>query len=148
MIVLEPLPADLDLDQAADNWGSAYGDRDGLRAIIGELFRTQRPQPWGNYLARRDGEAVGLCAFKAPPADGAVEIAYGTFPPVQRQGVAQAMAAGLIEIARGRGVVLVVAHTLPEPNTSNRILARLGFSFAGDAEDPDDGHVWLWQRPA
>ncbi len=145
-VVLEALDADLDIVAAANVWAADYGDGGAaeLRDILGQLTRVARPRPWGNYVARRADVPVGLCAFKASPADDAVEIAYGSFPAAQRQGVAQAMAAALVEIALAAGVATVVAHTLPEANASTRVLQRLGFAFGGTAVDPEDGEVWRW----
>ena len=106
--------------------------------------------PWGGYLAvdRVTRAIVGTCAFKAPPtSDGAVEIAYFTFPAFERRGYARAMAAALLAIAEGSPAVRrVLAHTLPEPNASTRILSALGFERLGEVDDPDDGPVWRWQR--
>jgi ribosomal-protein-alanine N-acetyltransferase len=105
--------------------------------------------PWIGYFAMRDGELVGTCAFKAPPADGRVEIAYFTFPDFEGQGVAKAMAKRLLAIADAtREDVLVTAFTAPEANASNAILQGLGFEFAGAVEHPEDGKVWEWQRVA
>ena len=53
---------------------------------------TPLRRPWGGYLAELDGEVVGACAFKTPPRDGQVEIAYFTFPEWEGQGMATRMA--------------------------------------------------------
>ncbi len=40
------------------------------------------------------------------------------------------------------------AQTLPEKNASTRILEKLGFSFMGPVQHPEDGEVWEWRlRP-
>jgi [ribosomal protein S5]-alanine N-acetyltransferase len=106
--------------------------------------------PWGAYLAIDDSGAqvVGVCSFKGPPNnDRAVEIAYVTFPPYERRGIASAMAAQLVAMARSSTEVeLIVAHTLPEENASVRILRRLGFRLVGEViDDPADGPVWRWE---
>jgi putative acetyltransferase len=108
------------------------------------------PTRWGGYLAadaRR--RLVGTCGFKGgPDPDGVVEIAYFTFPPFQRHGIAAAMAAGLMGLAMKSGQVRRIrAHTLPEDNASSRLLRRLRFEYQGLTEDPDDGPVWRWERP-
>ena len=48
--------------------------------------------PWGVYGAYVDVVQVGECAFKAPPLDGRVEIAYHTFDEFRGLGYATAMA--------------------------------------------------------
>ena len=102
--------------------------------------------PWIGYLAFADGTAVGTCGFKAPPERGRVEIAYFTFPDFEGQGLASAMAAELISIAKSTdNTITIAAQTLPERNASHRILEKLGFSHAETVEHPEDGTVWEWR---
>ena len=99
--------------------------------------------PWTGYLALSGEQLVGTCAFKAAPSDGAVEVAYFTFPGHEGQGIATAMARQLIDIAYAADRSLkIIAHTLPEKNASNAVLRKLGFLLLGDYEDPADGTVW------
>ena len=56
------------------------------------------------------------------------------------------MAAALTRIAFAAGSPLVIAHTLPQENASNRALLRNGFGFAGETIDPEDGLVWRWEK--
>lgn len=110
------------------------------------------PTPWGGYLALEGPvrRVVGTCGFKGgPDADGAVEIAYFTFPGEEGRGVATAMATALLRVAGagGPGVAVARAHTLPERNASCRVLERVGFRHAGSVIDPEDGPVWRWERP-
>ena len=65
-----------------------------------ELYeRAGADAPWLGYLARAAGTCriVGVCAFKGPPQDGAVEIAYYTFPDSEGRGYGRAMACALVE---------------------------------------------------
>lgn len=112
------------------------------------LARSPRSAPWGAYLAIGDhGEIVGTCAFKSGlRSDRSVEIAYMTFAPYEGMGVASAMAAALLELAKANGARLVSAHTLPEENASVHVLKRNGFNFVRDVIDPEDGPVWRWER--
>ena len=117
----------------------------------GEEYRAEGTAPprWGGYLAADDQKrVVGTCAYKgSPDEESAVEIAYFTFPPYERRGYATAMARALMDKAvKSREVRRIRAHTLPEDNASSRLLRRLGFEYAGLAEDPDDGPVWRWER--
>ena len=105
---------------------------------------------WGSYLAT-DPErrmVIGVCAYKSPPdADGAVEIAYYTFPSHEGRGYATAMAARLTALAGAVPPARTVrAHTLPERNASARIMEKLGFAHLGEVVDPEDGPVWRWER--
>jgi [ribosomal protein S5]-alanine N-acetyltransferase len=104
---------------------------------------------WGGYFVVDEGtrEVVGSCAFKTPPTDeGAVEIAYFTYPGFEGRGYATEMARKLVELARRSAAVRrVIAHTLPETNASTRVLEKVGMTFVGEVTDPEDGRVWRWQ---
>ncbi len=149
---LEPFQLDGDGEvQALALAPSFGGDPSTMRAIIEQTRQLHaahpREAPWGSYVAYDGDTPVGLGAFKwAPDPDGVVEIAYMTFPACEGRGHATATAAALTDIAIGAGASLVVAHTLPEENASNRALRRNGFAFAGEVIDPEDGKVWRWER--
>jgi RimJ/RimL family protein N-acetyltransferase len=151
-LILEPIAAGADVSALVERLLPAFFGEDSaalevLTQTADLLTRDPRPDPWGSYLARDGDSPVGLCAFKAAPdADGAVEIAYMTFPALERRGYATAMAGALARIAFGSGAPLVVAHTLPEENASCRALRRNGFVHAGETIDPEDGLVWRWER--
>ena len=151
-VQLRPVRPPIDVARLADELAPAFGgDPEPAREVLAQtldlLTRDPRPEPWGSYLASAGGETVGLCAFKAAPdAEGAVEIAYMTFPAREGCGHATAMVDALVDIARRAGAPLVIAHTLREDNASNRALKRNGFAFAGDVMDTEDGLVWRWER--
>ncbi|WP_168224886.1 GNAT family N-acetyltransferase [Azoarcus sp. DD4] len=104
--------------------------------------------PWMAYLAEEAGSLVGACAFKAPPDDDGVEIAYFTFPENEGQGVATRMAAALIAIAAEHGVPVVRASSQPDNHASGRVLDKLGFERAGNLMHPEAGELWVWRRAA
>ena len=111
--------------------------------------RDARPSPWCHYFARIDGAPAGMGGFKtAPDAAGEVEIAYLSFIPSRGCGTATIIAAMLVEIARNAGARSICALTMPETNASTRVLEKNGFAFIEELEDPEDGCVWRWQRPA
>jgi ribosomal-protein-alanine N-acetyltransferase len=102
--------------------------------------------PWIGYLALCDSEVVGTCPFTAAPAAGRVEIAYSTFPAFERRGLATAMAAELIAVARSAQTnIEIFAQTLSERNASNAILCKLGFEFSGPINHPEEDPVWEWR---
>ena len=150
---LEPLAPDTDPDRFAAQLAPGFGgDTTEAREILAEtcdlLTRDPRPDPWGSYLVRLNGRAIGICAFKsAPTQNEEVEIAYMTFPDFQGRGHATATIAALVEIAEAEGVA-PFALTLPEENGSNTALRRNGFVYAGEVEDPNDGLVWRWEKGA
>ncbi|MEG3143577.1 GNAT family N-acetyltransferase [Sphingomonas sp. RT2P30] len=128
-----------------------FADRDAgvgmLRDVMAQFATISRPARWGSFWSvDTAGERmVGLSGFKAPPANGAVEIGYLTFPRYEGHGYATRTIAALVAHA-WREVALVVAHTLPLPNASNAVLARHGFSHVGEVLDPEDGLVWRWEK--
>jgi RimJ/RimL family protein N-acetyltransferase len=113
----------------------------------GMLRASGAVAPWIAYLACTEGQVVGTCAFKAPPAGGEVEIAYFTFPGQEGRGHGRAMAGALTELAFRGGIDRVVAHTLPQPGASAAILRRLGFVRDGIGRDDEAGETWRWVRP-
>ncbi len=116
-------------------------------AATAELYRaTGFAPPWVGYLACVDKHLVGACAFKAPPADGKVEIGYLTFPDFEGQGVASLMVAQLLDMVRTKNPSLTVfAQTENEENASNAILKKFGFQFVGVINDAEGGELWQWQ---
>jgi RimJ/RimL family protein N-acetyltransferase len=107
--------------------------------------------PWHSYFAIESdaNQLVGICSFKGNPnAAGEVEISYGTLPGFEGRGYATQMAAALVQIALQSPVVRrAIAHTLPEPNASTRVLQKARLIFSGEVIDPEDGRVWRWEIP-
>ena len=122
---------------------------------LARLHASTAPDPWvhGFSMVHLDtGTTVGQCGFKGPPAaDGAVEIAYGIASDQESKGYATEAARALVAYALSVDQVkLVRAHTLPASNASKRVLAKCGFQFVGEINDPEDGLVWRFEmtRPA
>ncbi|MEM7386687.1 MAG: GNAT family N-acetyltransferase, partial [Verrucomicrobiota bacterium] len=115
------------------------------------LASSTHADPWilgFNMLRRDDGAVVGQCGFKGPPnAEGMVEVAYCVEQDWQGNGYATEATEALTQHAfQHDGVLLVRAHTLPEPNASTRVLTKAGFRNVGEVIDPEDGPVWRWER--
>ena len=149
---LVPVGAGADVEGLAEQLAPGFGgDPAGAREILVQtvefLAREPRPDPWGSYIAYAGETAVATGAFKsAPDETGIVEIAYMTFPAHEGNGYARAMVPTLYAMAIEHGASLVVAHTLPEENASNRALRSSGFAFAGEVSDPEDGLIWRWEK--
>ena len=111
-------------------------------------FPRETSADWFGYLVV-EGESqqmVGVCSFKGPPIDHALEIAYFTFPGFEGRGIGTAMGRFLLErAARLPGVSAVIAHTAPERNASTRILEKLGMMLVGEAQE-ESTLVWLWRK--
>ena len=110
-----------------------------------EIVANPERAEWGVrfFLAGEPAELVGWGGFKGPPANGVVELGYEIAPSRQRQGLASgAVAAMLAEAFAAAEVTMVIAHTLPEKNPSNRLLENVGFLHEGVA---DDGEEIAWR---
>lgn len=122
--------------------------RAAVDATVDLYRRVGFVRPWLGYVSIKSGVPVGMCGFKSSPVAGRVEIAYGTIPGHEGQGVATAMAKNLVRIAQQEDPnVIVFAQTLPEENASTSILKKIGFALIGTVEHPEDGTVWEWQLP-
>jgi RimJ/RimL family protein N-acetyltransferase len=149
---LVPIGIDADIEGLAAELAPGFGGdpgpaREFLVQTVEFLTREPRPDPWGSYVGYAGEAAVALGAFKSAPDEaGAVEIAYMTFPACEGQGYARAMVPTLYAMAIEHGALLVVAHTLPEENASNRALRSSGFAFVGEVNDPEDGLIWRWEK--
>ncbi|MFN8524271.1 MAG: GNAT family N-acetyltransferase [Chloroflexota bacterium] len=110
-------------------------------------YPSPREWPGFFFLHPRERALVGSGGFKGPPdADGAVEIGYEIAPEYWNRGIATEAARGMIDYAFSQAPVgLVMAHTLAEPNASNRVLQKVGMRFVAAVEDPDEGTIWRWQ---
>jgi [ribosomal protein S5]-alanine N-acetyltransferase len=117
--------------------------RDAVYGVSGFEF------PWVAYLAFEKGVCIGTCAFKTPPKNDEVEIAFFSFPGNEGRGLGTEMARSLLEIAGNHAPFPHVgAQTMPKIDASTRILEKLGFFQHGSTQDPDMGRVWIWQRPS
>ena len=119
-------------------------------AWLEQLKSADAPDPWSLGFAvvdKKSRSVIGSGGFKGPPdGDGVVEIAYGIVPSFENRGYATEVVTALIDYCLDNGARLVRAHTLPLKNASNRILAKHGFDFVGEVNDPADGPVWRWER--
>lgn len=101
----------------------------------------------GSYMMVADGLIVGLCGYKAPPADGVVEIGYGVAEACRRRGFAtQALRLLIARAASDPQAAQLLAHTVPDNHASRRVLELNGFVLEGEVVDPDDGPVLRWSR--
>jgi [ribosomal protein S5]-alanine N-acetyltransferase len=117
------------------------------RMAAAHFERVEYRPPWVGYVAFVGETCVGTCAFKSPPKDGEVEIAYATFDGFRDQGYATAMVEGLLELAKGADAsVAITAQTLRGNNASTRVLTKAGFVRVGDVMHAEDGEVSEWRK--
>ena len=123
-----------------------------LHATRDALVKDPTLAEWGTrlFLAGEPPELVGWGGYKGPPRDGRVELGYEIAESRWGRGLAtDAVRAMLAEAFADPDVSAVIAHTLPEPNASTRVLEKAGFRFVGPAVE-DGLEVWLFQldRPS
>jgi RimJ/RimL family protein N-acetyltransferase len=146
-MTLLPIAADGAIDLPAE--GLPEFVRDNCAAMPAFYEVVGFHPPWIGYVAVHEGKAVGGGAFKGPPGNHRVEIAYYTAPEHEGRGHATATARALTQIARDHDPGLVIAaQTLPEANASTALLEKLGFVFHGAVQHPEDGEVWEWRLPS
>lgn len=101
--------------------------------------------PWIGYLAKRNGQLVGSAGFKGRPVNNKIEIAYGTFPEFQNQGIGTQICRKLVEVALTTNPDLrITARTLQDNLASISILKKNNFELLGIVNDIDDGDVLEW----
>ena len=120
------------------------------QAWIDQLRAIRGTDPWSIGFMVVDPPSrrvIGSAAFKGAPDDaGVVEVAYGIIPECEGRGYATESCRALVDYALATNdVKRVIAHTLPLPNASTRVLTRCGFRKTGEVVDPDDGLVWRWE---
>ena len=101
----------------------------------------------GSWLMVADGEAVGLCGYKAPPdAKGDVEIGYGVALERRRLGYATRAVARLIEAARQDARIRALsAQTALGNMPSQRVLEANGFVQTGRGMDDEETETIIWR---
>ncbi len=114
---------------------------------MAHLASQPQSAPWCGYIGKRNGVSVGFGGFQTVLTDTRdIEIGYLTFPHHVGTGVAKAIAAQMLVIARENGAKAVIAHTLCEENASTGVLRANGFVRDGEGFDEDEGTVWRWRR--
>lgn len=117
-----------------------------IPATLSLYQKTGFVPPWISYVAVEQEQPLGTCAFKSPPHENRVEIAYFTFPEHERTGVGSWMAHALICLALNESPALTIfAQTLPRQSASTSILTKLGFRHTKTVEHSADGTVWEWE---
>ena len=123
--------------------------RESLSPAIEHFNRVGYVPPWIGYFAKVGDNLVGSAGFVGAPKEGKVEIAYGTFPAYQNQGIGSQICHQLVTLALTTDPTLhITANTLPEGNFSTKILQKNGFERNGTAWDDDEGEVWAWEYRA
>ena len=136
----EPLAAALGR-AVVPEWATFRG---ALQTIRDTMAAGGHDPLWGTrlFVASDPPELVGWGGFKGAPAEGVVELGYEIAVARRGRGLAtEAVLAMVAEAAADPAVSTVIAHTLPEPNASTRVLEKAGFRH--DRETAAGGErVW------
>lgn len=127
---------------------------DDMNEALPFILQTYRlnGSTWGSYfiIEKADKQLLGTCGFKGSPDSGeekgVVEIGYEINENYRLRGLATEAARCLVTFAfQDARVNIVSAHTLAKETPSVFVLKKLGFRFAGQFFDPDDGDIWRWE---
>jgi RimJ/RimL family protein N-acetyltransferase len=115
-----------------------------VRAITMRLHDAGSRASW---LVVCNGEVVGLCSYRRPPADRCVEIGYGIAPSKRGNGYATSAVAAMVEFALlDPSVDTLSAETAVQNLASQGALERNGFARVSTRVDVEDGEVIGWAR--
>jgi ribosomal-protein-alanine N-acetyltransferase len=158
--VIRLVPASLELLDAALDGDESLARALGHDVVPGWVTFTEALQPTRDALAAQGGDAtwgtrffvsgdppelVGWGGFKGPPEGGVVELGYEIAESRRGRGLATAATRAMLAAAfADEDVTAVIAHTLAEPNASNRVLEKTGFRLEGEANDEGQS-VWRFR---
>ena len=128
-----------------DGWDVFSGSLGRVRAAVGDDPDAPR---WRSrfFVAGDPPELVGWGGFKGPPSDGTVELGYAVAPAREGRGLATAAVRAMVRDAfADREVHAVIAHTLPEPGPSPRVLEKAGFTMDGEVTGDHGERVWRFR---
>jgi ribosomal-protein-alanine N-acetyltransferase len=131
----------------APGWASF---RQALQSARDALAADPGRAEWATrfFVTEDPPELVGWGGFKGPPRDGVVELGYEIAEGRRGRGLATAATRAMVaEAFADERVTAVIAHTLAEPNASNRVLENVGFRRDGMAEEQGQP-VWRYSLTA
>lgn len=135
----------IDVEEKGNEQFAGHPECEPILAIFtGHYKKVGYELPWIAYFFSDErGELIGGGGFKGAPANGKVEISYGTFGKHQGRGIATEICRELRDLAlKTDPSVTVTARTHPENNASIRVLEKNGFVNQGLVFDVDDGDVF------
>jgi uncharacterized protein len=121
-------------ERSNKDWAPDYPTEDdflvaGLAMSVASEHLPKLPQAF-QIRIRATGEAIGSISFKAEHSLGeesATEIGYSIVKSKQGEGFATEAIAGIISIARSRGIRYLTAETASVNKASQRVLIKNGF---------------------
>ncbi|HEX8775326.1 MAG TPA: GNAT family N-acetyltransferase [Pyrinomonadaceae bacterium] len=131
-----------------DDWLGFEAAREAMQYSYEYLKAHPTAKDWWTHLIihTADNALIGLGGFKGEADErGMVEIGYSIASGYRLRGLATEAARAMVDYAFSHPhVARVDAHTLAERNGSVRVLEKVGMTFMGAVNDPDDGEIWHW----
>jgi [ribosomal protein S5]-alanine N-acetyltransferase len=107
------------------------------------------PNEWGGcfFIDLQNKALIGSGGFYGQPDNaGNVEVGYEIATEYWNRGLGTQAVQKIVDYAFAHEQVRTVsAHTLGEPNASNKVLQKVGMKFVAEIDDPENGKVWRWQ---
>lgn len=129
------------------------GDR-GVRSIeesavfIDDRYRqSYREHGYGLYAVERreDGMAVGVCGFVRRESLSGPDLGFAFLPEFERMGFGLESASAVLQHGREKlGFESVFAITTPDNEASIGLLEKLGFTFTGLIDSPENEKLRLF----
>lgn len=137
--------------EVASDWPPMHWDEGPVGWIRAKMMECPGEPFWrARLIALKSGPVVGTVGFKGPPDfDGFVEIGYSVVGSQWRRGIATEACGAVLKWAAGDSRVRGFrAHTLHADPASSGVLRKLGFVLGATLEDPEDGKIDRFERPA
>ncbi len=126
---------------------------DVLEVRIARLVGHWTDRGYGAWIMNTVDGPIGYCGLGPTDVGGAggVELLYAQLSTAWGHGYVTEAARAVLDVAfdpvDGLGLTEVVAFTLPTNRASQAVMARSGFTFAGDVEHAGLPHVLYRTRP-
>jgi ribosomal-protein-alanine N-acetyltransferase len=119
------------------SWLRFIGDRgvrnldDARRYLVEGPLRSYERNGFGLYRvdSKKDGKALGVCGLLRREGLDSVDIGFALFPEHCGGGVATEAGGAVVQEAKSLGFDRLLAITVPENDSSIRVLEKLGLEF-------------------
>jgi acetyltransferase len=95
------------------------------------------------FVAVHGEEQIGVCRYATLPDGKSCEYAIVVADAWQGRGLARLMMARLIEVARGRGLAVMIGYVDSENSAMLDLCSRIGFAITPEPDDPRARRVTL-----
>ena len=100
--------------------------------IVGERWRQDGFGMWGIVL-KDTGVLIGHCGLQRLENGDEIEVYYLLDKPYWNRGIATEAASAVLRFGASRGLTKIVAVAFPDNLASQRVMEKIGMTFAGRA---------------